>query len=467
MSDKNIETKMFQHVTEGRLLQDHAFGLGHPVGFDRYLEAGGHESLDYRLISRESETTLAVLEAAGLRGRAGAGFPTAVKWRQVANAASTEKYFVCNAHSGRPGGFKESFLIEKNPHRVLEAVAFGAAVVGAKTAIIYLGRLLEQEQAALEKALNEAKSQNLLGPGTTAPDILLYRSPGGYVTGEETALLELLEGRPGRPRGKPPMPTRSGLLGAPTVIDNLETVLQAFFIFKHGAERFREAGTKRCSGTLIFCLSGEVERPGIYELPLGTPLRSLIFDYGGGMKDGRGIKAVLVGGVSGTLLKPDALDTKLDYDDFNEIGGSLGGGVVIVVSDDSSIVDLAIELAGFYYQNSCGKCQPCKDGTGRTLHMLNHLDELDQKATDWVEKSRPVSQREIPLALLNEQAQERASISYTDTATGLDKIRILCKWYEHRGDCQHSAEAARAILSLLDNFESEFEFEYLKAGART
>jgi NADH-quinone oxidoreductase subunit F len=461
MSDKNSETQPFPHVIEGRLLQDHTLGLGYPVGFEQYLESGGYKSLDHELLGRESERTLAVLEAAGLRGRAGAGFPTAVKWRQVANAASPEKYFVCNAHSGRPGGFKDSFLIETNPHRVLEAVAFGAAIVGAKTAVIYLGRLFEQEQAALEQALDEAKSQDLLGSGTAAPAILLCRSPGGYITGEETALLELLEGRPGKPRGKPPMPTRFGLLGAPTVVDNLETVLQAFFIFKHGAERFREAGTKYCSGTLIFCLSGGVVRPGIYELPLGTPLRSLIFDHGGGMKDGRGIKAILVGGVSGTVVKPDALETPLDYDSFSDIGGSLGGGVVVVVPDDSSIVDIAIELAGFYYQNSCGKCQPCKDGTGRTLHMLSHLGELDQKAADWVEKSRPVSHREIPLELLNEQAHERASISYTDTATGLDKIRILCKWYEHRGDCQHSTEAARSILSLLDNFESEFESAYL------
>lgn len=443
-----------QRVTQGRLLLDHSTGSG--SGLEGYLDIGGYSLLSEVAKAPDTRKELDVLEASGLRGRAGGGFPTAAKWRQAACVAG-QKYFVCNAHSGQPGGQKEGFIINANPHRVLEASAFGAAVIGADVAIIYLGKTHEHEQALLEQAVEDARAHKLLGSGTGNPDVLIYRSTGGYITGEETALLEVIEGRPGMPRRKPPMPTKSGLHGAPTVIDNIETVLQAFYAYRYGAEQFREIGTKYCTGTLIFSLGGDVERTGLYELPLGTTLRTLINDYGGGVKDSKQFKGALVGGVSGTMLDTSHLDTPLDYDNIHMLGGDLASGVVMIVSETTSMVDIAREMAVFYHDSSCGKCQPCKDGTWRVLYMLNNINQLNLKSIDWAGIKRPSTKREISLTLLNEQAQERTGISYTDTGTGLDKIRLLCRWYEHRGDCHFSAEAARAILSLLDIFPDEFE----------
>jgi NADH-quinone oxidoreductase subunit F len=448
-----IETPVSPRIAEGRLLRDHTERSG--IGLQDYLDAGGYASLSRLRTEGGAEAALDLLEAAALRGRAGGGFPTAMKWRQVASGDG-RKHFICNAHSGQPGGHKESVIIRANPHRVIEASVHAAAVIGAQTAIIYLGRALEHEHALLEQASEEARARGVLGRETGVPDVRIVRSPGGYITGEETALLEVIEGRPGRPRRKPPMPTRAGLYGEPTAIDNLETVLQAFYACRHGAQHFREAGTTYCTGTLIFSVVGEVEHPGLYELPLGTSLRTLI-QAAGGVAGARPLKAALVGGVSGTVLGPAHLDTSLDYDSIRERGGDLSGGVVMVVSEATSMVDLARELADFYQENSCGKCQPCRDGTWRVNYMLNNLDRLDEKSIDWARVRRPSTKREIAVTLLNEQAEERVGISYTDNGIGLDKIRLLAKWYEHRGDCHFSTEAARAVLSLINSFAEEFE----------
>ncbi|MCC4602290.1 NADH-ubiquinone oxidoreductase-F iron-sulfur binding region domain-containing protein [Xanthomonas campestris] len=442
-------------ILEGRLLKDLAHGGG--KGLEGYLVAGGYATLS-QVLTEGAEIALARLAGSGLRGRAGGGFPTAVKWGLVRKINSAEKYFVCNANTGQPGGGKEGVLIGLNPHRVIEAVVLAANVVGAKIAFIHLGSSLEHEQQLLQQALQEAMSAGYLDMQGQIVDVRIHRSEDGYIAGEETALIELLEGRPCRPRGKPTMPTHAGFEKRPTAVNNIETVLQAFFAIKYGPEHFREIGTKYASGTLIYCITGDIARPGIYELPLGIRLGELINEHAGGVAGGHAFKAALVGGTSGTALGLDQLDTPLDYDNLAEKAGSLGSGVIIVISSQSSMVGVARNLAKFYYETSCGKCQPCKDGTRRALYMLDHLDRIDESAVDW-SAAEPPSSKGIPMLLVNTASTERASISYTDSGTGLDKIRLICNWYSTRGDCNHSMESSRMLQSLLDGYVEEFENE--------
>lgn len=443
-------------AVKGRLLSD--LVAGGQAGLEDYLHRGGYATLS-RALADGAGDALADLAASGLRGRAGGGFPTAVKWAQVRRNTSAEKFFVCNANTGQPGGGKEALLIGLNPHAVIEAVALAASIVGAGVAFIHLGKSLAEEQRRLQDALVEATSRGCLGGSGHALEIRIELSEGGYLAGEETALLELLEGRAGRPRGKPAMPTRSGFQNLPTVVNNLETVLQALFAIRYGPERFREVGTRFASGTLIYTVTGDVNRPGLYEMPLGTSLGSLIHDQAGGIAGGRTLKAVLVGGTSGTALGPDRLDTPLDYDSLAGIGGSLGSGVIIVLSSASSMVGVARDLARFYYENSCGKCLPCKDGTRRAYYMLDNLDRIDESATDWNTPEPLPPSKGIPVLLVNAVSAPRTSISYTDSGVGLDKIRLICTWYSTRGDCHHPAESSRMLQSLLDGFVEEFESE--------
>jgi NADH-quinone oxidoreductase subunit F len=242
----------------------------------------------------------------------------------------------------------------------------------------------------------------------------------------------------------------------PTIVNNLETVLQAHYILKVGAAEYRRFGARRAAGTLIFSLSGHVKRPGLYELPLGTSLRELIFEYGQGLMYERPLKAVFPGGISSPVLGPESLDTNLDFDSMREIESDIGSGSVIVAAEGTCMVQVATQLAEFFYYNSCGKCQPCKDGTQRTVVMLHNIDRLDEKSIDRTGKVLPQSLRRRTLNVLSNTNQV-AGISYTDTAEGLDKIQHLCEFYKYRGDCHHTTEAATSIQSLLRRFKHEFE----------
>ncbi len=329
--------------------------------------------------------------------------------------------------------------------------------MGAKTAFIFLPHHFSNESRLLEDALREAREhgfvgRNVFGSGLDV-NVVVYRSLGGYVAGEETALMELIEGKVALPRGKPPLPTARGLFGAPTVINNLETIMNAYYILKVGAEQYRRVGLPHAPGTLIFSLSGHANRPGLYELPLGTPLRQLIFEYGQGLLGGRELKAIFPGGISSAVLGPDSLHLTLDFDSLRDAGSELGSGAVIVIAEGTCMVQVARRLAEFFHDSSCGKCQPCKDGTGRTLVMLNRLDRLDEKSIDIAHRMLPPSRRTPSLKVLDNPG----GISYTDTVRGLDKIRHLCEFYKYRGDCHHSTEAANVIQSILSRFAHEFE----------
>lgn len=445
------------YVQPGPLIEDLLASAG--GSFEDYLRMGGYEVARKLAQPIHREEAIQTLDDGGLRGRAGGGYPTAHKWWLISQHESEEKYFICNANAGQAGSFKEHFLLSANPRRIIEAVITGALAVGASAAFIALPPHLFDDAQLLEDAAEEARDRGYLGRDVFSTerslDVFVYKSLGGYIIGEETALMELIEGKVGRPRTKPPLPTAHGLFGMPTTVNNLETVLNAHYILKVGAEKYRQVGHPRAPGTLIFSLTGHVKRPGLYELPIGVTLRELIFDYGQGMLDGAELKAVFPGGVSSPVLGPESLDLSLDFDSMRDADSDLGSGSVIVVAEPTCMVQVTTQLAEFFYFGSCGKCQPCKDGTQRTGVMLHNLQRLDEKSIDRSGKILPPSLRKRTLNVISNTAP--AGVSYTDTAEGLDKIRHLCEFYKFRGDCHHSTEAANSIQALLKRFMNEFE----------
>lgn len=460
--EKIANSELRPYLHPGPLITDLLSNAG--GSSEEYERLGGYEAARRIAQRNTGDEALQSLDNAGLRGRAGGGYPTAHKWWLVSQSESKEKYFICNANAGQAGSFKEGFLLSANPRRIVEAVMTGALVVGASVAFIALPPHLIVEARLLEAAVQEARDLGYLGRdifGTGRRlDVFVYKSLGGYIIGEETALMELMEGKLGRPRTKPPLPTARGLFGMPTVVNNLETVLNANYILRVGAEQYRRVGQSQAPGTLIFSLSGHVKRPGIYELPLGTTLRELIFEHGQGLPDGRVVKAIFPGGVSSTVLGPESLDVGLDFDSMREVDSDLGSGSVIVVAEPTCMVQVATQLAEFFYFGSCGKCQPCKDGTQRTGVMLHNLQRLDEKSIDRSGKILPQSLRKRTLNVISNPV---AGVSYTDTTEGLDKVRHLCEFYKYRGDCHHSTEAANSIQGLLKRFRNEFEDHILNA----
>lgn len=408
----------------------------------------------------DSEPFLAELDRAGVRGRGGGGYPTAHKWFLAARGETGPKHFVCNANA-HTGDRKVPYLLALSPHAVLEAVAVGAVLSGASEA--YLALPADDGLTGLyERAVEEALEAGLLaqaGEGDSdRVGVALFRVPAAYIAGEESALLEAIEGNLPVPRRKPPVPTSHGLFGRPTVVNNLETVLQAALALEVGADAYRAAGTADSPGTMVFSLEGSVERPGLYELPLGTPLAELIGIHGGGVRGGE-LKMVFPGGWASAPVPAAAVDgLALDFDTLRDAGTDLGSGQVLVISDEVAAPSLARDLAAFFHEASCGKCRPCKDGTKRTLTMLERLDELDRKSLDWIGRTMPQPKRRYTLRILGQaDATTPSGVSYTDMTSGLAKIEELCEFYKHRGDCAHSTEAATVIQRLVQLFRPEFE----------
>ena len=410
-------------------------------------------------LNQGQQQSLRLLDQAGVRGCGGGGFPAAHKWWLVSSAEATEKYFVCNAHSTEPGSGKESWFILANPLKVLEAVAIASYCAGANTAVIALPENAREEIDALQRAIQIAYTSGWLDlrPQDCGWKLTfqIVQLPQAYIAGEETALLEFIEGKPAQPRGKPPLPTSQGLFGKPTAISNLETVLQCRYALRCGPETFRSVGTANSPGTMVFSLHGEVNRPGIYEVPLGISLREFINQYGEGVSSGTRFKAAFPGGISSPVLGHERLDTPLEFDSLRDAGSDLGSGTIIVIGEGACMVELASRLADFFHQQSCGKCLPCKDGTARIHTMLVRIDQLDQSGIDIADRTLAPSRRQTELTVLNNVPR---GISYTDTVKGLDKISHLCEFFRYRGDCHHSTESANSLLSLLQVFRDEFDY---------
>ncbi len=353
--------------------------------FSVYTQHGGFQALR-KALAMEPAAVLETVKNSGLRGRGGAGFPTGMKWSFLAKNSSKPTYLCANGDESEPGTFKDRMIMEKIPHRLVEGVIISAYATGAKQAFIYIRGELAFAARQLERAIAETYAagyagKNIMGSGADI-DVVLHRGAGAYICGEETALMESLEGKRGYPRLKPPFPAASGLYGGPTVINNCETLSTVPAIIENGAEWYAAYGTEKSKGTRIFCLSGHVNKPGNYELPMGATFRTLIEEFGGGVWKGHKLKAFVPGGSSTPMLSADKIDTPMDYESVAAAGSMLGAAGVIVIDDSTCIVDAVSRMEEFYRDESCGKCSPCREGTFWLAQLLERLAEGHGRAED-------------------------------------------------------------------------------------
>jgi NADH-quinone oxidoreductase subunit F len=396
-----------------------------PMEYHSYVQKGGYSGLR-RAVQLGPSGVLETVKKSGLRGRGGAGFPTWKKWEMVVQQKESRKYLCCNAAEDEPGTFKDRYLLRANPHQLIEGAIISAYALGADEAYLYINGRFEEELQFMEEALQKSKEEGHWGRpmegSARTIELKVTRSPGSYVAGEETALLEVIEGRVAAPRQKPPYyPAVHGLFGKPTAVNNAETISNIPHIIREGAEWFRTIGTATSPGALIFTLTGDVNRPGLYELPLGTSLRELIEVYGDGVKDGRRLKAVFPGGPSNTIIPADQIDVALDFDSLKAIGSGLGTGAVIVMSEDVCMVRSAIEYARFFSRESCGQCPPCKLGT---VHLSEILEKIE---------------------------------SGQGTEKEVQQVEQVCGMIKGRGYCYLLTGASIAVESIFKHFQHEFD----------
>ena len=356
------------------------------TSIDTYRRGGGYETPALVLGKKSPDECIEIVKASGLRGRGGAGFPTGLKWSFVPRGSPKPKYLVCNADESEPGTFKDRELMEKNPHLLIEGMLLSAYAFGAHVGYLYLRGEFAYIQRILERAIGEARAAGLLGDDVLGSgfkfEIHTHLGAGAYICGEETALLSSLEGYRGQPRLKPPFPAVEGLYASPTVVNNVETLMNVPCILRHGASWFRQWGTEKSPGTKILSVSGPVKRPGNYEVAMGLPLRALIDERCGGMRDGLQVKAVIPGGSSVPPLPASLLDTGLDYESMNAAGTFIGSGGVIVIDDRTCLVDTLWNITRFYEHESCGKCTPCREGTYWMSEVLERLEHGQGRERD-------------------------------------------------------------------------------------
>jgi NADH-quinone oxidoreductase subunit F len=347
-----------------------------PTSLDQYRAAGGFSALR-RAIEMGPSAVIREVTEAGLVGRGGAAFPTGRKWAAVAAQADPLRYVVCNADESEPGTFKDRVLMEEDPFALIEAVTIASWAVGAKRAFIYIRGEYPLAAERLEHAIQQARARGFLGTDVLGRgfevEIELRRGAGAYICGEETSLFNSIEGYRGEPRTKPPFPVESGLFGKPTVINNVETLVSVLEILKHGAKAYASIGTEGSKGTKLFCVSGHVLAPGLYEVPYGTPLSALI-QKAGGVRAGKKARAVLLGGAAGTFLAPSELDLPLSFEAAKKIGASIGSGVVLVLDDTAPLLPYLRRIAEFFKDESCGQCVPCRVGTVRQEELLVRIE---------------------------------------------------------------------------------------------
>ncbi len=334
---------------------------------ERYRANGGYASLE-KLFSMEPDAVIEEVKRSGLRGRGGAGFPTGMKWSFVPKNVDKPRYLCVNADEGEPGTFKDRQILEKDPHMLLEGIIICGYAVGIETAYVYVRGEYDFPISRLEHAISEAYDAGLLGDNVAGSgrrlDVYVHRGAGAYICGEETGLIESLEGKKGQPRVKPPFPAVEGVFGCPTVVNNVETLSALPWIIGHGADAYAALGTGKSTGTMLFSISGMVERPGVYETEFGVNLWEFIESSTGGVKDGKALKAVIPGGSSSPILTAEeARNVSLDYESLQAAGTMVGSGAIMVLDEDTSVPELLRVLLRFYAHESCGQCPPCREGT--------------------------------------------------------------------------------------------------------
>ena len=400
-------------------------GIVNPERIESYIAADGYHALHEVLNEMAPKDVVEVMVKSGLRGRGGAGFPTGLKWGTVAKSPGAKKYVVCNADEGDPGAFMDRSVLESDPHCVLEGMAIAAYAVGADQGYIYVRAEYPLAISRLQLAIKQAKQLGLLGAGIfESPfnfNIDIRIGAGAFVCGEETALMMSVEGKRGTPRPRPPFPAESGLFGCPTLLNNVETFANVPAIYRNGADWFAGIGTEKSKGTKVFALAGKIKNTGLIEVPMGTPLRTIVEEMGGGAPDGGKIKAVQTGGPSGGCIPSQHLDTPVDYESLGKLGSIMGSGGMIVMDETTRMVDVARFFMEFCMDESCGKCIPCRAGT---VQMHNILDKiLKRKAT----------------------------------ARDLAKLEELCDMVRNTSLCGLGQTAPNPTMSTLRFFRNEYE----------
>jgi NADH-quinone oxidoreductase subunit F len=357
----------------------------HGETLDAYVRRGGYEGLR-KALGLSPAQVIDMVKASGLRGRGGAGFPTGMKWQFVPKDSPKPKYLCCNADESEPGTFKDHVLMERNPHLLFEGCLIGCYAIGAKVAYIYIRGEFYHVQRVLEAEIEAARAKgylgrNIFGSGFDC-EIFVHRGAGAYEAGEESALLESLEGKRAQPRLRPPFPAVVGLYGCPTAINNVETLCNVPFILTNGPEWFTSLGPEKNGGPKLYCLSGHVEKPGVYETSMNVTLRELIYGYGGGIRGGRTLKAIIPGGSSTPVILPDQIDAQASFDGLVKAGSMLGSAAIIVMDDTTCMVWAAENLLHFYRHESCGKCTPCREGTDWLLKILRRIEHGEGSMRD-------------------------------------------------------------------------------------
>ena len=393
---------------------------------DTYLAHGGYQAVRKVLTSMSPPDVTEEVIKSNLRGLGGAGFPAGRKWSFIPKDLPKPKYLVVNADEGEPGTCKDRLILLKTPHMLIEGIITASYAIDAHQAYVYVRGEYVEPANVLARALDEAKERGFLGKkilGTGYDlEVFIHRGAGAYICGEETALLESLEGKKGWPRLKPPFPAVEGLFRSPTIINNVETLTYVPAVINKGWKWFADMGVERNGGARLFCLSGSVNKPGVYELPMGTPLRAIIYEHAGGIKGGKKLKGVIPGGSSAPVLSADEIDVKMDFDSVAAIGSMAGSGAVIVMDEDTCMVHALWVLARFYAHESCGQCTPCREGTGWMARILKRILQGEGRPGD------------------------------------LNNLERIAKNIMGNTICPLGDAAALPILSFVQKFRPEFEF---------
>lgn len=409
---------------EQRIVLERA-GIIDPDSIDDYIVHDGYQALGKVLTEMKSADVIEVISQSGLKGRGGAGFPTGSKWRFVAGTAGPKKYVICNADESEPGTFKDRLILEGDPHSIIEAMAIAAYAVGADEGYIYIRGEYALAQTRLLKAIMQAKElgflgQNIFNSGFNF-ELHVHGGAGAYVCGEETALIESIEGKRGEPRPRPPYPTTNGLWDKPTLVNNVETLANVPPIIRNGADWFKAFGTPSSPGTKVYTIMGNVNLTGLIEVPMGITLREVISIYARGMKNGKQLKLAQTGGSSGSIIPARLQDTPMDYDSFAKAGVAMGSGALLICSQDTCVVDLAKVLLNFFRFESCGKCNPCRIGNQRAYQILNNITEG------------------------------------LGTPKDIDDLQSISKWLYEMSNCGLGQTAGSPIKDILNHFREEVD----------
>ncbi len=427
------------HIAEGKDVEDNVVkenkkqlrlalrnsGKIDPECLGDYVKNNGYKALATVLEKNDSNWVLEQIKISNLRGRGGGGYPTGMKWQAAADQKSKIKYIICNADEGDPGAFMDRSMLEGDPFSIIEGMTLGAFAIGATSGYLYIRAEYPLAIERIEKAIVQARANNLLGENILGSemsfDLEVRLGAGAFVCGEETALIQSIEGRRGQPKIRPPFPSQKGLWGYPTVINNVETWTNIPVIINDGPEQFAEAGTERSGGTKVFALAGKIKNTGLVEVPMGTTLREIVYEVGGGVPDGHELKAVQTGGPAGGCLPISMIDTPVDFDTLQAAGSIMGSGGMIIMDDTDCMVDVARFFLEFTKSESCGKCTPCREGTTRMLEILDKITEGKADTKD------------------------------------LDNLKRLALLVKKASLCGLGRAAPNPVLSTLENFKEEYE----------